>query len=66
MTLPPSSQLRLGVVARGAGLLTVDDFSIGLKPGACFLLAASAPPGSLTVASGEPLQILFCLPGRRD
>jgi mannose-6-phosphate isomerase len=66
MALPTSSQLRLGVVASGSGVLTVEGFPMRLKPGACFILAASAPPGTLTVSSGEPLQILFCSPGRRD
>ncbi len=65
-SLPSPGHLRLGVVAGGQGTLMVDDSSLCLKQGVCFLLAASAPVGTLTPSSGEPVQILFCSPGQSD
>jgi mannose-6-phosphate isomerase len=56
-------RLRLGVVAAGHGTLTVADCVIGLKPGTCFLLAASAAAGQLAAAEGASLEVLFTSPG---
>jgi mannose-6-phosphate isomerase len=62
-TLPSHRGLRLGVVAHGRGMLTVENQTMDLKPGARFLLAAAAPDGQLLSAGDEPLQVLFCSPG---
>ncbi len=66
LALPSPGHLRLGVVASGNGLLTVEDSSIPLRPGACFLLAAAAPDATLEMVAAESLQILFCSPGQQD
>ena len=58
--------LRIGVVAGGHGTLTVGESGISLQPGTCFLLAASAPTGQLTLSGDASLQLLFCSPDQRD
>lgn len=65
LSLPPTGYLRLGVVAAGQGTLTVENSVVILKPGTCFLLAASAPEGQLAAVGGARLEILFCSPGPR-
>jgi mannose-6-phosphate isomerase len=65
MSLLPPGHLRLGIVSGGQGTLTVDRRTLSLKRGVRFLLAAAAGEGELTKSGGEPLQILFCSPGRR-
>ena len=62
--LPPPGCLKIGVVAGGRGTITVAGQNLSLRQGARFLLAASAPQGELTKQDGDPLQILFCSPGR--
>jgi mannose-6-phosphate isomerase len=61
--LPVSDRLRLGVVTRGQGLLTVGRQSIPLRPGARFLVAASAPKAEISLSTKSPLELLFCAPG---
>jgi mannose-6-phosphate isomerase len=66
VTLVPEHHLRLGVVAQGAGTLEMGSCRLDLKPGARFLVAASAPAGILRPEPGPPLQILFCRPGEKS
>ena len=63
MGLAPRESVRIGVVASGRGMLTVEDSSLQLRPGTRFLLAAGAPEGEVVAEEGERLQILFCWPG---
>jgi len=62
--LSPSGFLRVGIVAKGQGTLTMDDQVLALRPGIRFLLAASAPRGELKSCGDEALQILVCSPGQ--
>lgn len=62
--LPAADLVRLGVVVRGHGLLTVEERTVPVAPGARFLIAAAARTGRIVPADGAgPLEILVCSPG---
>jgi mannose-6-phosphate isomerase len=64
--LPSPGCLRIGVVAGGRGTIAAEGARLALEPGSRFLLAAEVPGAELAPTSDEPLQVLFCSPGRAD
>ncbi len=60
--LPFVGQIRIGVVAKGTGTVTIGAHTLDLAPGSRFLIPADAPEGSLCPTRGSELEVLICSP----
>jgi mannose-6-phosphate isomerase len=54
--------IRIGVVTRGVGSLTIGKQTMALFPGAKFLISAQAPEGTLRPERGKEIEVLICSP----